>query len=116
MIDGAPLKIPSPAQWLIRTFLKRWLVSRPLPAGFQLTGRARQLLPDEITAKAGLACLREAIERLENASERAPYPALGNCTRAESIAFQCWHAELHMSFMVSDLSISSWPQEQATRA
>lgn len=116
MIDGAPLKIPSPAQWLIRTFLKRWLVSRPLPAGFQLTGRARQLLPDEITAKAGLACLREAIERLENASERAPYPALGNCTRAESIAFQCRHAELHMSFMVSDLSISSWPQEQATRA
>lgn len=102
MIDGAPLSIPPPAQWLIRTFLKRWLLSRPLPAGFKLTGRARQLLPDETTAAAGLSGLREAIVRLENTSVLAPHPALGVCSRAESIAFQCRHAELHMSFMVND--------------
>lgn len=105
MIDGAPLSIPPPAQWLIRTFLKRWLLSRPLPAGFKLTGRARLLLPDETTAAAGLTGLREAIVRVENASVLAPHPALGACSRAESMAFQCRHAELHMSFMVSD---GSW--------
>ncbi len=104
MIDGAPFAAPLPMRWFLRA-IKGWILSRPLPAGFRLPKQAARLLPeDTLSTEAGLQLLRTAIARIQVTDTRAPHPAFGQCSRADWDAFQFRHCEMHMSFIVPEVT------------
>jgi hypothetical protein len=103
-IDGAPSK-----PWYIRMvgqyFLKQRFVSRPMQPGWKLP--AKELLPGETTADAGLNALRGAIQRVKTTLDRKPHPIFGPLTSDEWIALQCRHAELHLSFLLPSTDLTA---------
>jgi hypothetical protein len=101
MIDGATFNLPAPMRWVLRTFMKRRMLSRTLPAGFKLPAKAVNAIPaEDTTLEEGLALLRQAIARIQATSERAMHPGFGRIPAAEWDAFQLRHCELHLSFIV----------------
>ncbi len=100
-IDGG---IPMEAPPLLRVFarlFKEYLLSRPLPAGYKLPARAKEVLIPlpEISSEAGLEQLRAAVQRLEREEQRVPSPMLGPLSRSDWDRLHCRHAELHFSFL-----------------
>ena len=90
--------------WFTRTvaslFLKKWFMTRGLPAGFRLKNQdAQKLVPDAIETSAALHHLQQAVHRLRQTSHRCPHPVFGSLTQAESDQLQLRHTELHMSFI-----------------
>ena len=99
-MDGNfPFKPP----WFVRLgarLFKRRILSKGLPAGFQLPKGAERLIPDETSADEGLELLRQAVARWKRETKRAASPLLGELTPEECDQFQLRHAESHMSFLV----------------
>jgi hypothetical protein len=77
-------------------------LTRPQSPGFIFPERLKPLLeaPADTTPAAALQQLRQAIQRVQRESRRAPNVLLGQLTRAETDAFHLRHAELHMTFIV----------------
>jgi hypothetical protein len=99
-IDGFGTTSP----WYMRLagrLLRRRFLTRPMPAGIQLSKpEAAILVPGATEPRAGLKGLREAIARLPGAAERASHPVFGALTRDEWNQLHLRHAELHLSFVV----------------
>jgi hypothetical protein len=101
LIDGAPTSAPVPIQWVLRTFLKKKLLSQSLSPGFMLPKRAAALIPGEISTEQGLQLLRVATARIKADPNRAPtHPAFGQCTAEDWYKWHLRHCEMHMSFIV----------------
>jgi hypothetical protein len=101
-IDGAGFSIAAPLRWIASRFLKRRFLERGLPAGFKAPPRAKKYMPGETSTPDGLAALEAAIDRLGHETTRMPHPAFGEMTREEWDQLHLRHAELHMSFLVTD--------------
>jgi Protein of unknown function (DUF1569) len=99
-IDGLAIRFPWYLRLMTKLFKKR-ILAMPMPAGFQLSADAAQVLaPPPTSTEAGLAELRTAIARLQREPHRARHPIFGNLTREEWDALQLKHASLHMSFLI----------------
>lgn len=101
LIDGAPLSAPLPVQWVLRTFLKKRILSKSLSPGFKLPKRASSLIPDLTSTEMGLELLRIATARIKKTEKRAErHPAFGKCSTEDWNAWHLRHSEMHMSFIV----------------
>jgi hypothetical protein len=99
-IDGFGFTTAWPVRLVGRHVLKPRFLRNGMPAGFQLKGRAAEVLvPPETPVAAGLDHLRRSIARLQTETRRAPHPAFGPMTTDEGTQLQLRHAELHMSFV-----------------
>lgn len=99
-IDGFPNFVPAPIKLLLRLFMKRRFLTKPMPAGFKLPPKAEKMLPGPTTWDAALANFRRAMQRLKSEAKRSPHPAFGSMTTAEWEKIHCRHSELHLSFLV----------------
>lgn len=104
-IDGTDLRIP----WIVRTgvrllFNRKRLLTQPLRPGFRIPRKGEgQFLPDaDVSPAEGLAALRTAVQRYRTESQRAEHPVFGQLTAEEWDQMHLRHAEMHMSFIVSD--------------
>ena len=102
-LDGSKVK----AAWYLRLvgpWLKKGLLSGPMPAGFRLPAKlARQMVPGEdVRVQEAMASFREAVERLKREEHRAPHVVFGRMTRAEWDRLHLRHAEMHLSFAVPE--------------
>jgi hypothetical protein len=99
-IDGFPNFVPAPMKLLLRVFMKRRFLTKPMPPGFQLPKKAGTLHPRATKWDAALANFREAMRRLKSETRRSPHPAFGPMTADEWEKIHCRHSELHLSFLV----------------
>ena len=98
-LDGYPFKAPWFMRAMVRLFMKKKLLTRPLPSGFQIPEKNRtDFIPDNDETEIGLTELRDAIARFKTDKTRVAHPFLGSLTEEEWERFHCRHAELHMSF------------------
>ncbi len=93
------------APWIIRNtvgrLLKNRFVTKPMPAGFKLPKRGRQLLPKEQPdLDEALMRVRTALDRFDREQPSKPHPVLGSLTPEQSVQLNCRHAELHLSFVI----------------
>ena len=100
-IDGLDIRIP----WYFRItarFMKKKLLSMPMPPGFTPPGEAAtKLVPPPTSTEEGLTTLRRAIVRQETEANLAASPILGPLSKEEWTQLHLNHAALHMSFLVS---------------
>lgn len=98
-IDGFDFRLPGPIRLIVRLFMKRNFLRRRIPAGLKSPAR---MAPQETTAAAGLAALEAAVQRQRQEPRNADHPALGRLSPEEWDQFHLRHAEMHMSFVISD--------------
>ena len=103
-VDGAPFKLPWPTGLLMRTFMKKRFLTKPLPSGFKIPQKhSDQFVPaDDTDLSQAIEHLESEIARCQETIQCAPHPVLGNLTSAEWEQFNLRHAEMHMSFVVED--------------
>ena len=99
-IDGFPNFVPAPIKLLLRMFMRKRFLTKPMPAGFKLPARAEKMLPGETSWETALANFRSAMQRLKSDSCRSPHPAFGPMSVDEWNQIHCRHSELHLSFLV----------------
>jgi hypothetical protein len=99
-IDGFPNFVPAPVKLLLRLFMKRRFLTKPMPPGFKLPSKAEKMLPGETSWDTALANFRRAMERLKTETRRSSHPAFGPVTADEWEKIHCRHSELHLSFLV----------------
>jgi hypothetical protein len=100
MIDGPPFLFPAPLRLLTTLFMKKRMLSRSAPPGYQLPKRAKHMVPEPTTTAEGLELLRVAVLRIQSTSQRGPHPVFGKMGPGEWDQFQLRHCEMHMSFAV----------------
>ncbi len=98
-IDGFPFTAPLPMRVMARLFKRRFL-SRPMPPGFRLPGRAAPLLPPPVSLEDGLAAIRRALDRQRTEPGRQPHAFFGPLTREEWDRVHCLHSAMHLGFLV----------------
>ena len=99
-IDGVPVR-PGLIMRLIGPLMKRGMLAKSMPPGFQLPANFAKIFgPPETSAADGLTIFREAIGRQNNETHREPSPFLGKMTAEDYVQLHCRHAELHLSFVV----------------
>jgi hypothetical protein len=100
-IDGFDHHMPWPMRFVISLLFKRKFLSQPMKAGFKLPKKtATEIVPPPTSLEEGLLCIRQALDRLQMESKRAPSAFLGPLTRDEWDQLHCRHAELHLSFLI----------------
>jgi hypothetical protein len=98
-IDGMPMRFSWPLRLLGR-LLKKRVLTKGMSPGFQLKGRAAEVLDPPATSwEDGLHLFREAVRRQQSETKREPSPFLGAMTREDWDRLHCRHAELHLSFL-----------------
>jgi hypothetical protein len=98
-IDGSPLRVSWPLRVLGRMMKKR-VLTKGMPPGFQLKGQSALLLiPPATSWEEGLARFRKVVRRLQTETRRADSPFLGSMTQEDWTRLHCRHAELHLSFL-----------------
>jgi hypothetical protein len=115
--DGFDFKAP----WVLRTFgprVKHTVLRKPFPAGLQLRGASRALIPDaSVTTQEGAEYLRAQISRIAGGERMdKPSPVFGPLTHEEWTAVHLKHAALHFGFLhppVEDASQALQPQGAA---
>lgn len=96
-IDGAGFQLAWPLRAVISFFLKKRLLTKPIPSGFKAPSA---LVPEPVETEFALGQLRKSIARLAAENERAIHPGLGTITSEEWDMFNLRHCEMHMSFIV----------------
>jgi len=100
-MDGFDNRLPGPMRFVLRLFFKRKFLTQPMKPGFKLGAKAAaELVPPPTSLEEGLLCIRQALDRLQLESKRAPSAFLGPLTRDEWDQLHCRHSELHLSFLV----------------
>ncbi|HUG20080.1 MAG TPA: DUF1569 domain-containing protein [Planctomycetaceae bacterium] len=98
--DGFPFRVNPLVRWVVRTFMKKKLLTQPMSAGFKLPKKwEAELPPDSTPVDEALERLKQAIARFEREAPRADHPALGPLTPEEWVQLHLRHAALHMSFV-----------------
>jgi len=99
-IDGTQVR-PNFFMRLIGPLMKRGMLSKRMPAGFQLPASFAKIFgPPETSVEDGLRIFREAAGRQKSETHREPSPFLGKMTDDDYVQLHCRHAELHLSFVV----------------
>lgn len=103
-VDGQGFPVKWYYRWFGPIIVKPMLVKGPFPAGFRLPRRAAEKLvaQDTTTFDEGLAALLAGIERLGRETNRVPHPVAGKLTVNEWNQLHLRHAEMHMSFILSE--------------
>src|SRR4249919_1507459 len=96
-IDGFPNFVPAPIKFILRFFMKRRFLTKPMPPGFKLPARAEKMLPGETSWETALENFRRAMQRLKAEAKRSPHPAFGPMSVDEWNQIHCRHSELHLS-------------------
>jgi hypothetical protein len=99
-IDGFPNFVPAPIKLMLRLFMKRRFLTKPMPPGFKLPAKAEKMLPGPTDWETALTNFRRAIERVKTETNRSSHPAFGPMTADEWNQIHCRHSELHLSFLV----------------
>jgi hypothetical protein len=100
-IDGYNNPVSAPLRIVLRLFMKRAFLTKPLSAGFKLPAKAQaEMWSDSASVHAAAEALRAAIGRLKSETHRAQHPVIGPLTVDEWNQFHCRHAEMHLSFLV----------------
>jgi hypothetical protein len=99
-IDGFPFSVPAPIKFLLRLFMKRRFLTKPMPPGFKLPTKAEKMLPGPTTWETALTNFRRALQRVKTETRRSPHPAFGPMTVDDWNQIHCRHSELHLSFLV----------------
>lgn len=99
-LDGFDFKAP----WILRTFgprVKNAALRRPFPAGLQLRGASRALIPDPaVTTHDAAEYLRAQILRVAGGERMTKHsPVFGHLTHEEWTAIHLKHAALHFGFL-----------------
>ncbi len=100
MIDGPPFVLPWPMRIVMTLLMKKRMLSRTLPAGFQLPVKARHMVPEPTDTDEGLKLLRAAVLRVNKTEQRGLHPAFGKMGPGQWDQFQLRHCEMHLSFVV----------------
>jgi hypothetical protein len=87
---------------ILGPLLRKSVLARGLPRGFQLPPEGARLLPPPVSVDDGLATLAAGIAALERTSRRVPHPVFGKMTVEQWHQFHLRHAEMHLSFIVPD--------------
>jgi hypothetical protein len=99
-IDGFDSRLPWIVRVLMNFFMKKYVINKPMGAGFQLPKKAAaELIPAETSWEEGLASIRTALGRLKTETTRVPSPFLGKMTVEDWTKLHCRHSELHLSFL-----------------
>jgi hypothetical protein len=101
-LDGSQARFP----WLLRMigpYLVNRFITRPMSAGFTAPPSAG-ITPDEQETQAGLAALELAVARLDQTNQRKPHGLFGPMTREQWDQLHMRHGELHLSFIVPEVS------------
>jgi Protein of unknown function (DUF1569) len=99
-IDGIPPMMPRFVRFLLRLFMKRRILTKPMSPGFQLPKKAASIIPPPTTLEEGLQSIRQAIHRLQTETRRGDNPVVGPLNVEEWNQLHCRHSELHLSFLV----------------
>jgi len=99
-IDGAPPVLPGIVRIVLRVFMKRRILTRPMDPGFRLPVKASFMVPPPTSFEEGLQSFRQAMQRLQTETKRAPNVVVGPLTVEEWNQLHCRHSELHLSFLV----------------
>ena len=102
-MDGMKARPP----WYVRLigpFLRGRMLRR-MPAGYRLSRDAeKELWPQELlTPQQGLERLRDAVKRFRSDTQRVPHFVFGKLTGAQWHQFHLRHAEMHLSFVLTEL-------------
>ncbi len=84
---------------LLGPFLRKRVLERGLPPGFQLPPEGARLLPPPVSVAEGLATLESGIAALQATQRRVRHPVFGAMNVAQWNQFHLRHAELHLSFI-----------------
>lgn len=87
---------------IVGPLLRKRVLARGLPRGFQLPPEGERLLPPRVSMDEGLVTLAVGIAALEKSSRRVPHPVFGKMTVEQWNLFHLRHAEMHLSFIVPD--------------
>jgi hypothetical protein len=99
---GPPLKPPWLVKWLLRLRKKAFLYG-PMRAGVKIPGvTGGTLATNPLPVEAALDRLRRALDRLKSEAPTCPNVIFGPLTHEEWIALNLRHAELHLSFLVTE--------------
>ena len=106
-IDESFAGSAQPAPWLARTFIapfvKKSMLTKGLPAGFQLPEGMVKFQPrPSVSAADAIHGLRQATSRLSKESPSKPHPFFGTLTPEQWRLLHLRHAELHLSFVVPE--------------
>lgn len=105
-VKAADIVLPWSVSTFARLFLKRRFLTKSLPAGFSIPSKHVETLvasPDLPLTQA-IANLEQVIEQCKETRASQPHPLLGKLNREEWEAFNLRHAEMHMSFVLSQPS------------
>jgi Protein of unknown function (DUF1569) len=102
-VRGTDAWFSLPARLFLHAVRRRFF-SRPMQPGIHVPSQLERVLRpgDGLSVDQALAELRAAVARFEAAPRLALHPAFGRLTREEWRQISLRHAELHMSFVVSD--------------
>ncbi len=116
MIDGLGFSLPAPARWLMSLLMKRRMLTKPLPAGFKIP-KGSDALPQDSDLGEAMERFRASIARVKSEPQRAMHPGFGHLSREEWDLFQLRHAELHMSFVLTQLAFwGCWVPDRRSRS
>lgn len=98
--DGFPFRCNVLIRWIVRTLMKKKLLTQPMSPGYTIPKKWESTLPPDSTpVEEALSRLKQAIARFEREEPRAEHPALGSLTPDEWVQLHLRHAALHMSFV-----------------
>src|SRR4051794_21117560 len=102
-IDGDVPGLPRFIQPIVRLLLKNKMLRDGMPAGRRPPEKAaRIIMPAATSDQEGIDLLRKAIARWNSNPTRLPHPFFGKLTDEDWNKLELRHAELHMSFVVSE--------------
>jgi hypothetical protein len=105
--DGVPMKVP----WFVRLFMRpmrsRFLY-KPMAPGRNVPGVSNGTFGTEpLTLDEGLARFRQTYTRLKTETPSKPNVLFGPLTHDQWINLHLRHAELHLSFVVTQAALES---------
>jgi hypothetical protein len=84
---------------IVGPWIRRRVLTRGLPRGFQVPRSGAKLLPPPVSIDEGIATFESGLAALAATTRRARHPVFGAMNVDEWNQFHLRHAELHLSFI-----------------